>query len=291
MSHLDDAAFFFKTRLLTLEPGMYILRYASQLPETESCLISLQQAPIGKGTVDFFPGESVVRNTLAKLGDCLIARVKNGLGTLLITEYQLKSNSSLHTVDLRIDRIDTSAGIMRAVASTETVQEAKSISSNTSPSQSLNLVGHIESLGEVSADHWLGAADQVNGITGFAILWPNKPQGVDIAYSCRLGGTAQPAVLTGNFTGSRQESSPITALTMTLVGSASKHFKLDAQLVFLGEPPITVTAGQECFALKRQSKLVAIRVAIVPSTEINAARYTSPWDNPLETTQTHILQS
>lgn len=88
MDQMDDSPFTFKTRLLTLEPGMYIVRYASQDTAEEPCLISLQPAPIGKSSVDFFPGETVVRNTLSRLGDTLIVRVKNGAGTLLITEYQ-----------------------------------------------------------------------------------------------------------------------------------------------------------------------------------------------------------
>lgn len=88
MDHVDDSPFTFKTRLLTLEPWIYILRYASQNSAEEPCLISLQPAPIGKSSVDFFPGETVVRNTLSRLGDLLIVRVKNDAGTLLITEYQ-----------------------------------------------------------------------------------------------------------------------------------------------------------------------------------------------------------
>jgi len=284
MSQQDDAAFSFNTRLLTLEPGMYILRYASQLPDKEVCLISLQQAPLGKGTIDFFPGETVVRNTLARLGDCIVARVKNGLSTLLVTEYQSKTNSITHTVDLRIDRIDTSAAIMRTEKSPAINCDVNLILPNAANadvplSQVLPLFGYIETLGEVSSCEWLGSASEVAGINGFAIFWPNKPQGVDIAYSCAYGDTKMPTVLSGNFVGCCDRSTdPITSITMTLVGPQSNRFKLDAQVAFANEKLRTLQSGQEVSASQRQSKLVAIRVTIVPSSEINAARYTSPWD-------------
>jgi hypothetical protein len=297
MNQMEDSAFSFKTRLLTLEPGMYILRYASQLPDTEVCLISLQQAPLGRGTVDFFPGETVVRNTLAKLGDCIVARVKNGSGTLLVTEYQSKANGVIRTVDLRIDRIDSSAGIMRVetakvVANTHS-SSPKFIKKESAHPLALPLIGYLECQGDVSSNEWLGDPGQDSSIKGFAILWPNKPQGVDIAYSCKLSGVAQPTVLSGQFVGSRQKPKAlISAITLALVGPKREEFSLDAQVVFLGMAPQALLSGQEVSAPNGQSRLVAIRVSIVPSTEINAARYSSPQANDtLVKTSVHKAQS
>ncbi|AXA68938.1 cell wall-binding repeat 2 family protein [Pseudomonas oryzihabitans] len=281
MDQMDDSPFTFKTRLLTLEPGMYIVRYASQEIAEEPCLISLQPAPIGKSSVDFFPGETVVRNTLSRLGDTLIVRVKNGAGTLLITEYQ-RADLPVRQVDLRVDRIDTSADIIRSeqqrkapVVASKALEAAARAERHGSPVV-LKLIGHVQAQGDVTADEWVGNLDQEARLEGFAIVWPNKPPGVDVAYSCKVADVLQPAVLSGNFSGSRGKRAPITAVAMALVGPRRAEYVLDAQAVFAGCPPQDLVDGQEVTAQQGQAKLVALHVSITPRIEMNAARYQSP---------------
>lgn len=291
---MEDSPFTFKTRLLTLEPGMYILRYASQDSAEEPCLISLQPAPIGKSSVDFFPGETVVRNTLSRLGDTLIVRVKNGAGTLLITEYQ-RADLPVRQVDLRVDRIDTSVGIIRSeqqrsapMVANKALEAAAQAERHGSPVV-LKLIGHVQAQGDVTASEWVGNVDQEARLEGFAIVWPNKPQGVDIAYSCKVADVLQPAVLSGNFSGSRGKRAPITAVAMALVGPRRAEYVLDAQAVFAGCPPQDLVDGQEVTAQQGQAKLVALHVSITPRIEMNAARYQSPREDltqiPLQSAQ------
>ncbi|MFC8751043.1 cell wall-binding repeat 2 family protein [Pseudomonas oryzihabitans] len=285
---MDDSPFTFKTRLLTLEPGMYIVRYASQDTAEEPCLISLQPAPIGKSSVDFFPGETVVRNTLSRLGDTLIVRVKNGAGTLLITEYQ-RADLSVRQVDLRVDRIDTSVDIIRSeqqrsapVVASKALEVAARAERHGSPVV-LKLIGHVQAQGDITANEWVGNIDQEARLEGFAVVWPNKPQGVDIAYSCKVADVLQPAVLSGNFSGSRGKRAPITAVAMALVGPRRAEYVLDAQAVFAGCPPQDLVDGQEVTAQQGQAKLVALHVSITPRIEMNAARYQSPREDLTQT--------
>lgn len=285
---MDDSPFTFKTRLLTLEPGMYIVRYASQDTAEEPCLISLQPAPIGKSSVDFFPGETVVRNTLSRLGDTLIVRVKNGAGTLLITEYQ-RADLPVRQVDLRVDRIDTSVDIIRSaqqrsapVVASKALEVAARAERHGSPVV-LKLIGHVQAQGDVTANEWVGNIDQEARLEGFAVVWPNKPQGVDIAYSCKVADVLQPAVLSGNFSGSRGKRAPITAVAMALVGPRRAEYVLDAQAVFAGCPPQDLVDGQEVTAQHGQAKLVALHVSITPRIEMNAARYQSPREDLTQT--------
>src|SRR5690606_28432298 len=54
---------------------------------------------------------------------------------------------------------------------------------------SLSFEGHIERRGDVTVrDDWLGNPQGNARIEGFNISWPTKPQGVDLAYSCRVAG-------------------------------------------------------------------------------------------------------
>lgn len=268
----DPKDFAFKTRLLKLEPGMYIARYAS-LPDAERpCLISFQPALVGKSTVDFFPGESVVRNTLARLGDTLIIRVKNGLGALLITEYQ-QQGATLQAVDLRIDRIDTSAAILRPTPKTASAD----LPASRSAALALTLTGHFAPARQVVQIHTLGDPQMQQRLEGFRIDWPERPAGVDLAYSCQVAGVLQPAVTTGQFIGVVGKQLPINAIAIALIGPQRAHYQLTAWAAFAGLAPQPLLSGEECRA-PADAFLTALHVEINPATEMNACRYQSPWN-------------
>lgn len=272
MKELDNRDFTFKTRLLSLKPGMYIARYASVHELERPCLISFQTAPIGKGTVDFFPGETVVRNTLTRLGDTLIIRVKNGRGTLLITEYQ-REGVTLQTIDLRIDQIDTSEAILRRSPKTPIAGMDEAPSARVT----LKLTGHFGHGIKVVQAATLGDPHIERYLEGFCIEWPNRPEGVDLAYSCHVAGVLQPAVTTGQFLGSVGKNSPITAIAMALIGPQRANYQLNAWAAFAGLAPKPLLPGQE-FVAPANAFLTALHVSISPGVEMNACRYQSPWD-------------
>lgn len=300
------------SRVLALEVGMYIVRYASELPAGEEVAITLQQAPLGKGSVDLFPAEGVTRNTLSKLGDCVIVRVKGDTGALLVTEYHMAGQRQ-REVNLRVDRIDTSEALLKrapeqqprvlvdattaapqppapmiapAAVRTPPLQAAEPprLPPELAPGAALPLTldGHIERRGDVSVDGgWLGNPSGNARLEGFTIHWPNKPEGVDLAYSVRVQGKGkQPAALTGHFAGTRRQAAAITAITFGLVGPKQKQFQLDGQVVFSGAPPQTILNGHEITSPEGLDPLVAISLAIVPKSEANAPRYQSPWEDP-----------
>ncbi|KTT41156.1 hypothetical protein RSA46_04725 [Pseudomonas oryzihabitans] len=254
---------------------MYIARYASLPVPEQPCLVSFQPALIGKSSVDFFPGESVVRNTLAQLGDTLIIRVKNGSGTLLVTEYQLEG-AKAHTVDLRIDRIDTSEAILRRSANSPVTDSERTRSS----AVPLKISGHFQQGSAVAQGGSLGEPQAEQRLEGFCIDWPGRPEGVDLAYSCHIAGTLQPAVTTGHFLGTIGTRLPITAIAMALIGPRRADYQLNAWAAFSGLAPQPLLPGQECVA-PANGFLTALHVSINPGVEMNACRYQSPWDGPV----------
>ncbi|TSH97406.1 hypothetical protein FOZ76_06090 [Verticiella sediminum] len=289
---------------------MYIVRYASQFPEGQEICITLQQAPLGKGSVDFFPAEGVSRNTLVKLGDCVVIRVKGDTGALLVTEYHMAARQE-REVNLRIDRIDTSEALLEldrrsaaaaaparpmpaAAPAASRLQAAPSplapapmparvptASDGASPIR-LEFEGHIERRGDVRVEGgWLGNPDGTARLEGFIVHWPEKPQGVDLAYSCRVQGQGkQPAALSGRYAGTRRQALGITAVTFGLVGPQQKLYRLAGQAVFSGYPPQDVLNGQEVSSPSGHEHLVALKLSVSPKSEANAPRYQSPWEDP-----------
>jgi len=269
------------SRVTLLEPGMYIFRYASRPIAERSVCIALQQAPLGKGVIDFFPAEGVSKNMLTKLGDCIIGRVKGAVSTVLITEYYL-ADVEVDPVDLRIDRIDTSAAIMRNFVPASPAPEAVAFS-HTAPTRAvLKLTGHIQDHGDVSVvDECLGDERSAARLEGFSIQWDNKPSGVDLAYTSTIAGAGpSQKVLTGSFTGARDKAASLIAVGFGLTGPDRAHYELTGYVVFAGAAPQAIAAEQMFFGPSGREPLVALQLSITPKTEINALRHKSLREKP-----------
>jgi hypothetical protein len=267
------------SRVTLLEPGMYIFRYASQPPADKPVCIALQQAPLGKGSIDFFPAEGVSKNMLTKLGDTLVARVKGGVTTVLITEYHM-FDAEIAPIDLRIDRIDTSPAIMRDFSVVATAEPSPAIAATCAPA-SLKLVAHLQGVGDIeSAEGWAGEHDGTKRLEGFCVNWENKPVGVDLVYTSTVAGSGpSPNVGTGSFTGTRGKASPLIAAGFSLVGPNRCLYELSGHIVFSGSSPQLVVPNQMMYGPTGTEPLVALHLSIDPVTKTNAPRYKSPWEN------------
>ncbi len=267
------------SRVTLLEPGMYIFRYASQPPQDKPVCIALQQAPLGKGSIDFFPGEGISKNMLHKLGDTIVARVKGGVTTVLITEYHM-FDATIEPIDLRIDRIDNSPAIMRGFSVIATATAPTAIESDQA-SAALTLTAHVQGAGEVvSGTGWIGQHNETRLIEGFCIDWENKPEGVDLVYTSTTAGSGpRPNVTTGTYTGMRNQSLGLVAAGFTLVGPNRHFYELLGHIVFSGHAPQLIVPNQVMHGPTGMEPLVALHICIKPVTKMNAARYKSPWDN------------
>lgn len=265
------------SRVTLLEPGMYIFRYASQPPVDKPVCIALQQAPLGKGSIDFFPAEGVSKNMLSRLGDTLVARVKGGVTTVLITEYHM-FDAVIEPIDLRVDRIDTSPAIMRNYA---VVAEPNPTIAPSLQPVDLKLTAHVQGTGDViSTEGWVGDVSGLQRLAGFSIEWTGKPDDVDLVYTSTVAGSGPGSnVATGNFTGSRNDTLPLVAAGFSLVGPNRHSYELSGHLVFEGFAPQPVVANQMMYGPTATEPLVALHICITPVTKMNAARSKSPWDN------------
>ena len=266
------------SRVTLLEPGMYIFRYASQPPADKPVCIALQQAPLGKGSIDFFPAEGVSKNMLTKLGDTIVARVKAGVTTVLITEYHM-FDDVIDPVDLRIDRIDTSPAIMRTFAVVAT-EPAQALPTDATPLP-VTITAHLQQSGEVVSKHgYVGVPNGNEFIECFAIDLPNKPAGVDLLYTCMVAGSGPSRnVSTGTTVGARGQGLPLICVGFSLVGPLRKHYELTGLIAFGNAEPQRLVTNQMMHGPTGNEPLVALHLAVTPVTKMNAARLKSPWEN------------
>lgn len=175
------------SRIAVLEPGLYIFRYVAD-SASQSC-VSLHQAPLGRGSVDFFPGEGVTRNTLSATGDCVIARVKSATSSVLIVEYH-PTSAETGSIDLQIERIETAP----KPSHSQTVTSNNVLSPDDQPSactgMPLTLLGHVERRGDVtvSEGQWLGDPQGNQRIEGFCVTGNELPDGLLLALELRAAG-------------------------------------------------------------------------------------------------------
>ncbi len=261
------------SRIAALDVGMYIFRYAGNTnPESRICL-SLHQAPIGKGSVDFFPAEGVSRNLLTTPGDCVVVRIKGAPASVLITEYHPEGETG--KVQLRIDKIDT--GTRPKPAALQTPAEPASEPGHCK----LKLLGHIETRGDVEVDDaWLGSPNTLLRLEGFAIHWNSQPAGVNLGYLCRSGRNGEPQIgSVSQFVGSRRQAKPITAVAFALSGQQAALYELSGQVAFAGHPPLAITPDKELSGPTGTEQLVALRLVITPRTA-QASPPASSWNDP-----------
>ena len=246
------------TRIVNIEPGMYIVRFDGNPTLGESAILSIAPGdPIT--TVDLFASEHVKHATLASADDCIVVRCGGGSGNLVITSISLTSGT---LTGARVDRI---------AAAGDRTQLAPSLGGHSvtipapQPKEAIQLGGHIQWQGdvEVAANAWLGDPRGHDRLEGFSVEWANKPADVDLAYSCTIGGMGRsPAVLSGGFCGSRQRAAPIQAVTVSLVGKNSAAYELAVQAAFDNSPLQTLASGVEGRGVSGQEQLTALQVIV-----------------------------
>ncbi len=275
--------------MVILDMGMYVFRYTTSSDKPSQSCISLHPAPIGKGSVDFFPGEGVSRNTLVNHGDYTVVRVKGAQASVLVTEYYPEGAAAING-QLHIDPINTAPKERSATkpvppaAVTDTPKLAELLKAE-QPRCSLKLQGHIERTGDVTVENtWLGDPNSQHRLEGFVITWNKKPEGLDLAYLCRNGKGSQPSVgLSGQYIGTRRQAKPITAVAFALSGPQASQYQLSGEVVFAGQPPQTITPDKELSGASGSEQLVAIDVVITAKTA-QASPPASPW-NDVNTTK------
>lgn len=292
------------SKLAYFQPGMYIVRMTEDAPGN---VVMLSSSPVGRGTVDFFPGDGVLRNTLTKLGDCVVLRVKSALGSLLITEFH--KDGLQHKTTLKIDKIgnggelqdvDGHAGevakaspvatpfaamptmaqaVPRAVAPTTAAATMPSVAATTSP-VIVRKMGHVEAVGDVvNQAGWLGDPTSAARLEGFAISPVGLPGGVQLSYGVLVAGTQRyAAAVAGQFVGTRQKAKALVGVMFELTGPNAQQFRLSGQVVFAGHPPLAIEPGVPMSGPSGTEHLVALQLSIVP----NATQFTaaSAWDDP-----------
>jgi len=259
-----------KSSILTLAPGMYILRH----PKGGLAPLSVSRAPAGgggaEGTIQQLSSERSGGTILRDGSDCIVMQVGGAPVTLLVAAFLAHADDAVPA--LRVDQVglDPAPG----AAGAPIVIGGRGIS----------IIGHIERTGDVVAGQGqlLGQADSGLRLEGFQVMWPDRPEGVDLAYRIAVeGGGSTPLVKTGKFCGTKGEARRITELSFLLVGPAAADWRLEGTACFSGGYTLPVRSGQALGGPSGLEHLTALGLNVVAAPAGEQAD--NPWQESART--------
>ena len=259
--------------IILMQPGIYILRH----PKGASTPISVCRAPgiansPHSGNIEVLSTPGTQGTVLRDGADCIVMQISGASVELLISAMV---NAGELVPTLRIDQIALDS---LPVEPGPLVVAPVGIS----------IVGHVEMKGDLVANsgETLGDPASSRRVEGFQVMWPDRPDGVDLAYGIAVEGVgAMPMTKTGNFCGTRGEAKRITEVTFALIGPNADKFQLDGAAHFSGGFALPVASGMPLGGPSGVEHLTALSLKAVPR---QAGKKANPWD---ESPKTKVFKS
>lgn len=265
-----------QSSILELKPGIYVLRHPKAgLPPLTVTRAPGSAAAVGKINILSTPD---THGTILRNGaDCIVMQVLDGPVDLLVTAYLDSAGAPVPS--LKVDRIaldDNGAAAAPAAGSARSV----SIGAN-----GISIIGHVERTGDVVAPEGklLGDPASTLRIEGFQLMWPDRPDGVELAYSIAVEGVGTlPLVSTGKFCGTRGQARRITEVTFVLTGPKASQYQLEGVACFTGGFQMPVTSGLTNSGPSGLEHLTALSLRAVKAKAATKPAK-NPWDESAKT--------
>jgi hypothetical protein len=255
---------------------MYLLRH----PGGVLAPITISRAPgkeTGPGSVQRLGTPGTDDEVLRSAADCIAIVVTGAPVDLLISAFLEHPGDVVP--QLRVDRVSleeprqpaprqAAPAVQPAVAPPPVATPAEASKPIRIRAHGISLIGHLGGQGDVVAaeGELLGDADS-GKLEGFQAMWPDRPQGVDLAYRIGVeGGTPSAIVQTGKFVGTRGKGSRITEVGFALVGPKATGFRLEGDAHFSGGFSVPVASGVTLSGPSGMEHLTALRLRAQPTT-------------------------
>lgn len=265
----------FASSLLSLNPGMYILRH----PKTGTVPLSVSRSPglqKNNGKLEVI-GTPATEGTILRTGaDCLVMHISEGPVELVVTAYLAKAGAAIPA--MRVDQIALDGGTAPALPQPAAIQAGQQPIQI--PASGVSVIAHMERKGDLVATggDLLGEPDSNLRVEGFQVMWPDRPQGADLAYNIAVEGIGPlPVVKSGKFCGTRGQARRITEATFSLVGPQAQEFKLEGTAYFTGGFQMPVESGQPLGGPSGLEHLTALSLNVVKA-KGRARPAANPWD-------------
>ncbi|HUR88855.1 MAG TPA: hypothetical protein VMZ74_07210 [Ramlibacter sp.] len=238
--------------IITLQPGMYIMRH----PQTGMPALSISRAAVnakhnGQIQALYTPGTD---GSLLRDGtDCIVMQVLNAPVDILVTAYLDKAGVAVPALKVDKIRIDGDEAAPKAIEV---------------PKKGLTLIGHVERTGDVLAreGETLGNPANALRLEGFQLVWPDKPQGLDLTYTAKVEGAGPTkTVSTGHFCGTRNAAKRLVGVTFALTGAKASDYELKGRAFFSGGYEADIVSGSALSGPTGMEHLSGIQLKVQPA--------------------------
>lgn len=258
------------TSVVQLQPGLYLLRH----PGNNMPPLSVTQTPNTRAEIDVLTARPSGALVLENGSDCIVMRVANAPAELLVAAFSPTSAASAPA--MKVDRVALDAPAQSITSATPVLHPVSPVMPIQPPAQNklvikdrgVSIVGHVERLGNVVAAEGevCGNPAALQRIEGFQLMWPDRPDGVDLAYSVVVEGSGPlPAARSGKYVGSRGESKRITEVSIALIGPYAGRFQLAGTAYFSGGFQVALRSGVPAAGPSGMEHLTALALRIVPA--------------------------
>jgi hypothetical protein len=274
---------------------MYILRH----PKQGMAPLSIARAPGagGEGKMETL-GTADTHNALLRDGsDCIVVHISEGPVSLLVTAFLEQKGDPVPA--LRVDQI----GLDQPGAQAAPQRAQRAVPQSARPilpaqpaagaiqigAHGISLIGHVERDGDVVAapGELLGDPHSLLRLEGFQVMWPDRPDGVDLAYNIVVeGGGALPMVKSGKFCGTRGEARRIIAVTFALIGPQASQWRLEGTAYFSGGYQVPLQSAVPLSGPSGLEHLTAVNLSATLDEQAGAQR--NPWQ---ESASTKVFKS
>ena len=274
----------FANSTLVLSPGVYILRHPGNAMAPLSIGRAHGTAP-DAGRIETM-GTPGTHGALLRSGaDCIVLQVLDAPVTLLVSAFL--SSKGAAVPQLRCDRVglEQAAPVSAPVPAVQAPPAPAGTPIMIGP-KGISLIGHIQAVGDVVANEGqqLGKAGEQLRIEGFQIMWPDRPEGVDLHYAITVEGMGRsPAVGVGQFCGTRGQARRIVEATFALTGPLAQCFRLEGHAIFSGGFQIPITNGVPLGGPSGMEHLTGLSLRAVPVPSEQGADVRNPWTESANT--------
>jgi len=262
------------TTVIQLQPGFYILRH----PGGTMPPLSIAATPTSKGEIHTLTAQAHRGMILENAADCIVMRVDRAPVELLIAAYA--SQGAAVAPAMKVDRIAL-GNPAAPVAPTAPAASAAPQKQIVIKDKGISLVGHVELLGDVVAGEGetLGRPNTPQRVEGFQIMWPDRPEGVDIAYNVAVEGLGtSPVVKSGQFAGTRREAKRIVETTFALIGPNAAQYQLAGTAYFSGGYQIPVSSGAALSGPSGMEHLTGLSISVTPAVRRAVPKAGNVWE-------------
>ncbi|MCA0405428.1 MAG: hypothetical protein LCH39_04685 [Proteobacteria bacterium] len=219
------------TRLQRVAAGLFVLRYSASAGGLRAPAVAVDAEPLSGVTI--LSESNAARTMLYAPGDAVVVHALRDAHIRISVLPRTAASST--DAQLVLERVSCSVPTEAAFE-----EKTPAVAPSSVPTTGeLAVLAHVSRRGDVTAraGQWICGPDAPLAIEGLELVWPDKPEGVDILTAAVInmrGRRVQPPAKIGQFVGTRQKAAPIVGLTLNLTGALAHRYVLQVEALFLG---------------------------------------------------------